>query len=141
LQGVPHDSEYPEPVAAERETVDAPGAPAAVGPYSHAVRTGELLFCSGQIPLDPDSGELVGETPAEQARRCMQNLEAVCAAAGTTLQRALRLTIYTTQLSAFAEINEVYGSFFSEQPPARAAVGVAELPKGALVEIDAVVGL
>jgi 2-iminobutanoate/2-iminopropanoate deaminase len=141
LQGVPHDSGYPEPVTPERETVDAPGAPAAVGPYSHAVRAGGLLFCSGQIPLDPGSGELVGETPAEQARQCMQNLEAVCAAAGTSLQRAARLTIYTTRLSAFAEINEVYGSFFSEQPPARAAVGVAELPKGALVEIDAVVSL
>jgi len=141
LQGVPCHSEYPEPVATERETVDAPAAPAAVGPYSHAVSTGELLFCSGQIPLDPGSGELVGETPAEQARRCMQNLEAVCDAAGTSLQRALRLTIYTTRLSAFAEINEVYGSFFSAQPPARAAVGVAELPKGALVEIDAIVAL
>jgi 2-iminobutanoate/2-iminopropanoate deaminase len=128
-------------VASERETVDAPGAPGAVGPYSHAVRAGELLFCSGQIPLDPDSGELVGTTPSEQARRCMQNLEAVCAAAGTSLRRALRLTIYTTRLSAFAEINEAYSAFFSEQPPARAAVGVAELPKGALVEIDAVVQL
>jgi 2-iminobutanoate/2-iminopropanoate deaminase len=124
-----------------REIVDADGAPAAVGPYSHAVRAGELLFCSGQIPLDPQSGELVGETPAEQARRCLENLSEVCAAAGTSLARAVRLTIYTTRLSAFAEINEVYGSFFQQGPPARAAVGVAELPKGALVEIDAVVAL
>jgi 2-iminobutanoate/2-iminopropanoate deaminase len=125
----------------ERETLDAPGAPPAVGPYSHAVRAGGLLFCSGQIPLDPQSGKLVGETPAEQARRCLQNLSEVCAAAGTSLAQAVRLTIYTTQLSAFAEINEAYGSFFAEQPPARAAVGVAELPKGALVEIDAIVAL
>jgi 2-iminobutanoate/2-iminopropanoate deaminase len=128
-------------MAAGRETVDAPSAPAAVGPYSHAVRSGELLFCSGQIPLDPASGELVGDTPAAQARRCLENLQEVCAAAGTTLQRALRLTIYTTELGAFAEINDVYATFFEAAPPARAAVGVAALPKGAVVEIDAIVAL
>jgi 2-iminobutanoate/2-iminopropanoate deaminase len=128
-------------MASERETVDAPGAPAAIGPYSHAVSFGGLLFCSGQIPLDPDSGELVGETPAAQARRCLQNLSAVCAAAGASLQRALRLTIYTTKLDDFAAINEAYASFFAGQPPARAAVGVAALPKGAYVEIDAIVAL
>ena len=125
----------------ERQAVDAPGAPPAIGPYSHAVRVDGLLFCSGQIPLDPASGELVGETPGEQARRCLENLSEVCAAAGTTLQSAVRLTIYTTELGAFAEINDVYGSFFGDAPPARAAVGVAALPKGALVEIDAVVAL
>ena len=125
----------------EREIVDAPGAPAAVGPYSHAVRAGGLLFCSGQIPLDPRSGELVGETPAEQARRCLENLREVCAAAGTSLERAVRLTIYTTDLGAFAEINDVYATFFASEPPARAAVGVAALPKGAYVEIDAIVAL
>lgn len=128
-------------MSSERQAVDAPGAPPAIGPYSHAVRVGRLLFCSGQIPLDPASGELVGATPGEQARRCMENLSEVCAAAGTTLQRAVRLTIYTTELGAFAEINDVYGSFFADAPPARAAVGVAALPKGALVEIDAVVAL
>jgi 2-iminobutanoate/2-iminopropanoate deaminase len=125
----------------ERQTIDAPGAPPAIGPYSHAVRVGELLFCSGQIPLDPVSGELVGQTPAEQARRCLENLQQVCAAVGTTLSQAIRLTIYTTELGAFAEINEVYASFFVAEPPARAAVGVAALPKGALVEIDAIVAL
>jgi 2-iminobutanoate/2-iminopropanoate deaminase len=124
-----------------REIVDAPGAPAAIGPYSHAVSAAGLLFCSGQIPLDPATGELVGETPAEQARRCLENLGAVCEAAGTTLQRALRLTIYMTDLAAFAEVNEVYGSFFEDEPPARVTVGVAQLPKGAQVEIDAVVAL
>jgi 2-iminobutanoate/2-iminopropanoate deaminase len=128
-------------MASEREAVEATGAPAAIGPYSHAVRVDGLLFCSGQIPLDPQSGELVGSSPGEQARQCLENLRAVCAAAGTSLERAARLTIYTTELSAFAEINDVYGSFFGEQPPARAAVGVAALPKGALVEIDAVVAL
>jgi 2-iminobutanoate/2-iminopropanoate deaminase len=128
-------------MASERKIVDAPGAPPAIGPYSHAVSIDGLLFCSGQIPLDPSSGEIVGETPGEQARRCLQNLSEVCAAAGTSLARAVRLTIYTTELGAFAEINDAYGSFFGEAPPARAAVGVAALPKGALVEIDAVVAL
>jgi 2-iminobutanoate/2-iminopropanoate deaminase len=125
----------------DREIVQAPGAPPAIGPYSHAVRAGGLLFCSGQIPLDPLSGELVGDTPAEQARRCLENLQAVCAAAGASLERALRLTVYMTDLAAFAEVNEVYASFFAEEPPARVAVGVAQLPRGAYVEIDAVVAL
>jgi 2-iminobutanoate/2-iminopropanoate deaminase len=124
-----------------REIVQAPDAPAAIGPYSHAVRVGELLFCSGQIPIDPATGELVGETPAEQARRCLENLRAVCDAAGASLQQAVRLTIYMTDLAAFAAVNEVYGSFFSDAPPARVTVGVARLPKGAQVEIDAVVAL
>ncbi|HXD54877.1 MAG TPA: Rid family detoxifying hydrolase [Solirubrobacteraceae bacterium] len=126
----------------DRETVHAPDAPAAIGPYSHAVRAGGLLFCSGQIPLDPATGEIVGETPAEQARRCLENLQAVCAAAGASLSAAVRLTVYMTDLGAFAEVNEVYGSFFAGQdPPARVAIGVAALPKGAQVEIDAVVAL
>ena len=124
-----------------RRTVDAEGAPEAIGPYNHAVAADGLLFCSGQIPLDPGSGELVGETAAEQATRCLKNLEAVCDAAGTTLAEAIRLTIYTTQLEKFAEINEAYAEFFPEAHPARAAVGVAALPKGAIVEIDAIVSL
>ena len=128
-------------MSGQRQVIAADGAPAAIGPYSHAVRAGELLFCSGQIPLDPVSGELVGETPGEQARRCLQSLQAVCDAAGTTLAQALRLTIYMTDLAAFAEVNEVYGSFFDDAPPARVTVGVAQLPKGALVEIDAIVGV
>jgi 2-iminobutanoate/2-iminopropanoate deaminase len=128
-------------MTASRDTISAPGAPAAIGPYSHAVSTAGLLFCSGQIPLDPATGELVGETPAEQARRCLENLSAVCDAAGTTLQRAVRLTIYMTDLAAFAEVNNLYGGFFDHEPPARVTVGVARLPKGAQVEIDAVVAL
>jgi 2-iminobutanoate/2-iminopropanoate deaminase len=125
----------------DRKTVDAERAPEAIGPYNHAVASGGLLFCSGQVPLDPDSGEIVGEGPAQQATRCLQNLEAVCEAAGTKLQSAVRLTIYTTQLDKFADINEAYAEFFPDDPPARAAVGVAALPKGALVEIDAIVAL
>jgi 2-iminobutanoate/2-iminopropanoate deaminase len=125
----------------ERETVTAPDAPPAVGPYSHAVRAGELLFCSGQIPIDPATGELAGATPAEQARQCLTNLQAVCDAAGTSLSRAVRLTVYVTDLGQFAAINEVYGTFFADGPPARVTVQVAALPLGAQVEIDAVVAL
>jgi len=124
-----------------RKTISAPGAPSAIGPYSHAVGANGLLFCSGQIPLDPATGELVGATPAEQARRCLENLQAVCDAAGVSLQQAVRLTVYMTDLEAFAEVNEVYATFFPHDPPARAAIGVAQLPKGAQVEIDAVVAL
>jgi len=126
-------------MSASREALNATGAHEAVGPYSHAVRAGDLIFCSGQIPLDPDSGELVGSSPGEQATRCLQNLQAVCEGAGTSLDRAVRLTIYTTELGAFAEINEAYAAFFDTDPPARAAVGVTALPKGATVEIDAIV--
>jgi 2-iminobutanoate/2-iminopropanoate deaminase len=124
-----------------RQTVTAPEAPEAVGPYVHAVSAAGLLFCSGQIPLDPSSGELVGSTPAEQARQCLHNLAAVCAAAGTSLDNAVKLTVYMTDLGAFAEVNEVYASFFAGEPPARVAVGVVALPRGAQVEIDAVVAL
>jgi 2-iminobutanoate/2-iminopropanoate deaminase len=125
----------------EREVVDATGAPPAIGPYSHAVRAGQLLFCSGQIPLDPQTGEIVGNSAAEQAHRCLDNLRAVCDAAGADLTRAVRMTVYMTDLAAFAEVNEVYGSFFAEEPPARVAIGVAALPRGAQVEIDAIIAL
>jgi 2-iminobutanoate/2-iminopropanoate deaminase len=128
-------------MSADRETVHAADAPAAIGPYSHAVRSGRLLFCSGQIPLDPLSGELVGPGAAAQARRCLENLEAVARAAGTTLRRAVRITIYMVDLSAFVEVNEVCGEFFATDPPARATVGVAALPRGAAVEIDAIVAI
>jgi 2-iminobutanoate/2-iminopropanoate deaminase len=133
-------------VDAARQTVTAPRAPEAIGPYSHAVRVdlhaaGGLLFCSGQIPLDPQSGELVGASAAEQARQCLENLQAVCAAAGATLAHAVRVTVYMTDLERFGEVNEVYAEFFAAAPPARVTVGVAALPRGALVEIDAVVAL
>jgi len=125
----------------DRRTVDAgSGAPPAIGPYSHAVASGGLLFCSGQLPLDPANGEISG-SPAEQGSRCLANLATVCESAGTSLDAAVRLTIYTTQLGDFDAINAAYAGFFGDDPPARAAVGVAALPKGALVEIDAVVAL
>jgi 2-iminobutanoate/2-iminopropanoate deaminase len=125
----------------DRESVTSPDAPAAIGPYVHAVRAGGLLFCSGQIPLDPRTGELVPGGPAEQAGRCLENLAAVCAAAGGRLGDAVRVTVYLTDMGAFAEVNEVYTSFFETDPPARVAIGVAALPRGAQVEIDAIVAL
>lgn len=124
-----------------REPVHTPEAPAAIGPYSQAVLYGDVVYCSGQIPLDAASGELMSGTLGEETTRCLENLEAVCRAAGTTLARALRLTVYTTQLEEFAEINEAYALFFPQDPPARAAVGVAALPKGARVEVDAIVAV
>src|SRR5213594_4124844 len=118
-------------MAMNRSIVDATGAPAAVGPYSHAVAANGLLFCSGQIPLDPVTGELVGDTPAEQTVRCLQNLAAVCDAGGASLTDAVRMTVYLTDMSAFAEVNDAYAAFFPSNPPARAAFGVVALPKGA----------
>jgi 2-iminobutanoate/2-iminopropanoate deaminase len=128
-------------LSANREPVTAPDAPEAVGPYVHAVRAGGLLFCSGQIPLDPRTGDIVDGDAADQAGRCLENLAAVCQAAGASLGDAVKLTIYMTDMSAFAAVNEVYSSFFESDPPARVAIGVAALPRGAKVEIDAVVAL
>jgi len=128
-------------LAGNREPVTAPNAPAAIGPYVHAVAAGGLLFCSGQIPLDPRTGDLVGATAADQAGRCLENLAAVCQAAGVTLGDAVRVTIYLTDMSAFSAVNDVYGSFFESSPPARVAIGVVALPRGAQVEMDAVVAL
>jgi 2-iminobutanoate/2-iminopropanoate deaminase len=124
-----------------RQTIDAPAAPAAAGFYVHAVKAGGLLFCSGQIPLDPATGELVGDTPADQARRCLENLQAVCAAAGTSLDAAVKVTVYLTDMVDFAAVNDAYSEFFPGGPPARVAIAVAALPRGAQVEIDAVVAL
>jgi 2-iminobutanoate/2-iminopropanoate deaminase len=128
-------------MAPERAPIHTDDAPEAIGPYSQAVRHGDLLFCSGQIPSDPASGELVKEDAPGQARRCLENLEAVCRAAGTTLAKALRVTVYLTDMGDFARVNEVYETFFPTDPPARVAIAVAALPRGADVEIDAVVGL
>jgi 2-iminobutanoate/2-iminopropanoate deaminase len=124
-----------------RQPITTEHAPAAIGPYSQAVRYGDLLFCSGQIPLDPGSGEIVKQDAAGQARRCLMNLQAVCQAAVTSLERAVRVTVYLTDMNDFARVNEVYEEFFEGDAPARVAVGVAALPKGADVEIDAIVAV
>src|SRR3954453_13873171 len=110
------------PMTPPRTAIHTADAPEAIGPYSQAIRHGDLLFCSGQIPLDPASGEYVAGTLGEGATRCLENPRAVCRAAGTGLERALGLTIYTTRLEGFAEINAAYGAFFADAPPARAAI-------------------
>ena len=124
-----------------RETVTADSAPPAAGPYSHAVKSNGLLFVSGQVHLDPESGELVGDTPGEQAKRCLENLTLVAEAAGAKLQDAVRIAIYCTDISRFKEINEAYATFFESDPPARTTIGVAALPLGAEVEMDAIIAL
>lgn len=121
-----------------REIIATENAPAAIGPYSQAVKWGDLLFVSGQIPLDPRSGELVGNDVKGQTEKVLQNLKAVLEAGGSSLEQALKVTVFMRDLSAFGEMNEVYAAFFKDTPPARAAVEVSRLPKDVLVEMDAV---
>jgi 2-iminobutanoate/2-iminopropanoate deaminase len=124
-----------------RETVTALGAPEAAGPYSHAVKSGGLVFCSGQTPIDPETGKLVQGSPADQAARCLENLSVVAAAAGARLADAVRIAVYVTDMSAFGEMNEAYAGYFEGEPPARTTIGVAALPLGAQVEMDAIIAL
>jgi 2-iminobutanoate/2-iminopropanoate deaminase len=112
-------------------------APQAIGPYSQAVRSGQWLFLSGQIGLDPATGELVGDDVVAQTTRVLENLRAVLSAAGATLDHVVRTTIYLVDLANFGRVNEVYARAFNAPFPARATVGVAALPRGARVEIDA----
>jgi 2-iminobutanoate/2-iminopropanoate deaminase len=121
-----------------KEAITAPGAPAAIGPYSHAVRGGGLLFLSGQIPLDPATGEIVAGGTAAQTEQAMKNIGAVLAEAGCTFDHVLRTTIYVVDLAEYAAVNEVYGRFFVTPYPARSTVQVTALPRGARVEIDVV---
>lgn len=123
------------------QTISTPNAPAAIGAYSQAVAVQQaqrLVFCSGQIPIDPRTGELVRGSIEEEAAACMENLKAVLGAAGLTLRSVVRCTIYLTDMNDFAAVNGVYGSYFPDSAPARAAIQVAGLPKGARVEIDAI---
>ena len=124
-----------------RRPVQTDGAPAPIGPYSQAVIANGILYCSGQVPLDPETGELVEGGIAEQASRCLQSLEAICREAGTRLTEAVRIGIYLTDMSLFPKVNDVYSTFFTEPFPVRTTVGVAALPKGAMVEMDATVPL
>ena len=121
-----------------REPVTASGAPEAAGPYSHAVKSAGLIFLSGQTPIDPSTGALVEGPIGDQTRRCLDNLAVVAAAAGASLEDAVRMTIYVTDISVFKDVNEAYGSYFPSDPPARTTIGVAALPLGADVEIDAI---
>lgn len=118
--------------------VETDKAPAAIGPYSQAITTDGYVFCSGQVALDPTSGELIDGSVGEQTRLAMENLSSVLQAAGTHLGNVVKTTIYLTNIDDFAEVNEAYASFFEQVPPARATVGVAGLPKGARVEIDCI---
>ena len=124
-----------------RETVHAEGAPAAAGPYSHAVKAGGLIFLSGQTPTDPNTRQLVEGSIGDQTRRCLDNLAVVAAAAGAQLADAVRVGIYVTDISTFNEVNEAYATYFPSDPPARSTIGVAALPLGAQVEIDAVLAV
>ena len=124
-----------------RKTVTADGAPEAVGPYTHAVVSNGLVFCSGQVPLDPETGELVVGSIDAMTRRCLDNLSTVAEAAGAQLSDAVRMGIYVTDMNTFKEVNEAYGSYFESDPPARSTVAVVALPLGAQVEIDAVIAL
>jgi 2-iminobutanoate/2-iminopropanoate deaminase len=122
-------------------TVSTDRAPEAIGAYSQAVRSGSYVFCSGQVALDPSSGELVPGSVGEQTRRAMDNLKAVLEAAGANLDSVVKVTAYLTDMGDFPEFNEVYGSYFGSDPPARATVGVASLPKGAGVEVECIAEL
>lgn len=122
----------------DRRVVTSGGAPAAIGPYAQAVVAGGFVFVSGQIPLDPSTGQLVPGGAAAQAERVLASLGAVLEAAGSGLGRVVKTTVYLTDLADFAAVNEVYARFFPAEPPARATVQVAALPRGAALEIEAV---
>jgi len=119
-----------------KQIISTDEAPKAIGPYSQAVRVGDLVFLSGQIPLDPATGQLAPGDVVAQTRQVMENLGAVLRSAGVSFSEVVRSTIYLTDLGDFAKVNDVYGSYFSTEPPARATVQVAALPRGASVEID-----
>jgi 2-iminobutanoate/2-iminopropanoate deaminase len=124
-----------------RETVTATGAPKAAGPYSHAVKSNGVVYLSGQTPTDPETGTLVEGSIGDQARRVLDNLAVVAAAAGASLGDAVRIGIYVTDISTFKDVNEAYATYFESDPPARTTIGVASLPLGAEIEMDAIVAL
>ncbi|MCI5105721.1 MAG: RidA family protein [Pseudomonadales bacterium] len=121
-----------------KSIIQTDDAPAAIGPYSQAVRSGELIFLSGQIPLDPETMQIVADDLETQARQVFSNLQAVAAAADSSLERAVKLTIYMTDLGHFSTVNEIMAEMLKPPYPARATIEVSALPKGALVEIDAI---
>jgi 2-iminobutanoate/2-iminopropanoate deaminase len=121
-----------------KAVVRTSAAPEAVGPYSQAVGAQGFVFCSGQVPLEPRTGDIVEGSTAEQTRRALDNLTAVLEAAGTSLARVVKVTAYLTDMDDFPEFNDAYSAYFSEDPPARATVGVAALPKGARVEVECI---
>ncbi len=127
----------PDPKALSAVSTDA--APAAIGPYSQGVLAGNLLFVSGQIPIDPATGELVEGSIEAKTRRVVENVKAVAEAAGADLSRVVKTTIFLTDLADFAAVNETYGAYFGDTPPARSTIQVAGLPKGVSIEMEAIV--
>jgi 2-iminobutanoate/2-iminopropanoate deaminase len=124
--------------AGRRERVATSSAPAAIGPYSQAIASGQVIFCSGQIALDPQSGQLIEGDVRAQTRRALENLSAVLAAAGSSPAQVVKTTVFLASMADFAAMNEVYAEFFGGEPPARSTVGVAELPRGARVEVECI---
>ena len=122
----------------EKSPIHTDAAPAAIGPYSQAVRAGSTVYLSGQIPLDPATAEIVGEAFSVQAKQVFENLAAVAAAAGGSLDDVVKLTVYLVDLGRFAELNEIMQQYFTAPFPARAAIGVSALPRGVQVEVDAI---
>jgi len=113
-------------------------APAAIGPYSQAIRSGSMLFCAGQIPLDPKSGQIVSEDIAGQTKQVLENVSAILQAAGLNFGHVVKTTIFLISMSDFQTVNEIYGTYFRENPPARSTVAVSALPRGAKVEIEVI---
>ena len=113
-------------------------APAAIGPYSQAIQVGNLVFTSGQLPVNPTTGELIVDDIQAETRQCLNNVEAILAAAGTSLKNAVKLTVFIKDMSQFSKINEAYAEYFPEDKPARSCVEVARLPKDANIEIEAI---
>ena len=124
-----------------RTPIASTGAPAAIGPYSQAVRAGDLLFVSGQVPIDPETGELIHGDVSAQTHRALRSLDAIVRAAGATLDDVVKTTVYLADMNDFVAMNRAYANWFAEPAPARAAVQVARLPKDAQIEIDAIVRL
>lgn len=124
-----------------REAINTPNAPSAIGPYSQAIKTGNLVFLSGQIPLDPTTGELVSGDIDAEIRRVFDNLRAVAEAAGGSLDNAVKVNVYLTDLTHFSRVNQIMAGYFQLPYPARAAVQVAALPRGARVEVECVLSL
>jgi len=121
-----------------KKIISTSEAPAALGPYSQAVRAGSTIFCSGQIPLDPKTGQIVAGDISAQTKRVLENIAAVLRAEGLSFQDIVKATIFLTDLGDFQIVNEIYGSYFTDQPPARSTVQVAALPKGASIEIEVI---
>ena len=121
-----------------KDTIQTDQAPRAIGPYSQAIKAGGFLFASGQIPIDPETGQFVAGGIAEQTEQVLKNLSAVLQAAGSSLERVVKTTVFLADMDEFAPMNEIYGKFFAEQPPARATVEAARLPRDARVEIEAI---